>query len=154
MIFSAVLLVMVLLASGYAIFSKNPDTRYQPMRDDRGSFIKSQTNLNTELDALGQTARGNMTMKRDLDEDASSFAGSKEGYTGTTSQVPASNTSDRNLGVYSNHQAPASPGSQHNYGQNKFGQDYYDRSANATPTNNYARQGGGNQWQRGAGYDH
>lgn len=153
MIFSAVLLVMVLLASGYAIFSKNPDTRYQPMRDDRGSFIKSQTNLNTELDALGQTARGNnnMTMKRDLDEDTSSFAGSgtKEGYTASTSQVH--NGSDRNLGVYSDHQAPASPGSQHN-AQRQYAPDYgFDRSA--TPTNSY-RPAGGNQWQRGAGYDH
>ena len=51
--FALVLLLMVLVATCYAIFSKNPDTRYQPMRDDRGSFIKSQTNLNTELDALG-----------------------------------------------------------------------------------------------------
>ena len=111
-IFAAVLLVMVLLASGYAIFSKNPDTRYQPMRDDRGSFIKSQTNLNTELDALGQTARGNnMTMKRDLDEDTSSFSASKEGF---TNQVQPHNGSDRNLGVYSQHDAPASPGAQYN----------------------------------------
>ncbi|KAJ5706918.1 hypothetical protein N7488_006719 [Penicillium malachiteum] len=58
--FSLVLLVLVLIASVYAICSKNPDIRYQPMRDDRGSFIKSQTQLNTELDALGATARGDM----------------------------------------------------------------------------------------------
>ena len=57
-IFAAVLLVMVLVSSIYAIFSKNPETRYQPMRDDRGSFIKSQQQLTTELDALGATARG------------------------------------------------------------------------------------------------
>jgi Transient receptor potential (TRP) ion channel len=54
----AVLLIMVLVASVYAIVSKNPETRYQPMRDDRGSFIKSQSALTTELDALGATARG------------------------------------------------------------------------------------------------
>ena len=58
--FALVLLILVLVATAYAIFSKNPDTRYQPMRDDRGSFIKSQTQLNTELDALGVTARGDM----------------------------------------------------------------------------------------------
>lgn len=57
-IFAIVLLILVLIASGFAIFSKNPETRYQPMRDDRGSFIKSQAALTTELDALGATARG------------------------------------------------------------------------------------------------
>ena len=57
-IFAFVLLVLVLIASVYAITSKDPDTRYQPMRDDRGSFIKSQSALTTELDALGATARG------------------------------------------------------------------------------------------------
>ncbi|KAI1978015.1 putative flavin carrier protein 3 [Ophidiomyces ophidiicola] len=56
--FALILLILVLIASIYAVVSKNPDTRYQPMRDDRGSFIKSQTQLTTELDALGATARG------------------------------------------------------------------------------------------------
>jgi Transient receptor potential (TRP) ion channel len=58
MIFAFVLLIMVLVSSAYAITSKNPETRYQPIRDDRGSFIKSQQQLTTELDALGATARG------------------------------------------------------------------------------------------------
>lgn len=58
-VFATVILLMVIWASIWALLSKNPDTRYQPMRDDRGSFIKSQTNLGTtELDALGATARG------------------------------------------------------------------------------------------------
>lgn len=59
-VFALVLLIMVLWASISAILSKNPDTRYQPMRDDRGSFIKSNSNnnLNDELDALGAAARG------------------------------------------------------------------------------------------------
>ncbi|EMC92486.1 hypothetical protein BAUCODRAFT_292735 [Baudoinia panamericana UAMH 10762] len=56
--FSTILLLIVLIASIIAVVAKNPDTRYQPMRDDRGSFIKSQTHLTTELDALGATARG------------------------------------------------------------------------------------------------
>ena len=59
-VFAAILLILVFVASVYAICSKNPDTRYQPMRDDRGSFIKSQSALTTELDALGVTARGDM----------------------------------------------------------------------------------------------
>merc|ERR1712054_519250 len=37
-IFSLVLLIIVLIASVVAVCAKNPDTRYQPMRDDRGSF--------------------------------------------------------------------------------------------------------------------
>ena len=77
-VFALVLLLLVLIATGYAVFSKNPDTRYQPMRDDRGSFIKSQSQLNTELDALGVTARGDMAQKgyygRDLDDDGDSFS--------------------------------------------------------------------------------
>ena len=76
-VFALVLLILVLISSFYAIFSKNPDTRYQPMRDDRASFTKSQTQLNTELDALGATARGNSKgpyKMRDLDDDASSYS--------------------------------------------------------------------------------
>ncbi|KAE9976963.1 hypothetical protein BLS_001738 [Venturia inaequalis] len=59
-VFALVLLIMVLWASISAILSKNPDTRYQTMRDDRGSFIKSTSkhNLHDELDALGAAARG------------------------------------------------------------------------------------------------
>lgn len=80
LVFTAVLLFLVIFSSSYAIFVKNPDTRYQPMRDDRGSFIKSQTqlNVNTELDALGATARGPMVQTtykpHDLDDDEDSYS--------------------------------------------------------------------------------
>ncbi|KAE8147398.1 hypothetical protein BDV25DRAFT_169113 [Aspergillus avenaceus] len=57
-VFSLVMLILILVASICALLSKNPDNRYQPMRDDRGSFIRSQNQLITELDALGATARG------------------------------------------------------------------------------------------------
>lgn len=77
--FATVLILMVMFATGYAVFMKNPDTRYQPMRDDRGSFIKSATQLNQELDALGATARGDMVQTsynkaRDLDDDDDSYS--------------------------------------------------------------------------------
>lgn len=75
--FAIILILMVLFATCWAIFSKNPDTRYQPMRDDRGSFIKSQTQLNTELDALGATARGDMQQtayKGRLSDDEDSYS--------------------------------------------------------------------------------
>jgi hypothetical protein len=74
--FSLVLLILVLIATTYAFIRKNPDTRYQPMQDDRASFIKSATALNTELDALGATARGDQKggykqHHLDLDDDES-----------------------------------------------------------------------------------
>ncbi|KAI9851241.1 MAG: hypothetical protein M1838_004160 [Thelocarpon superellum] len=72
-VFALILLILVLVSSMYAIFSKNPDNRYQPMRDDRASFIKSTTTLNNELDALGATARGDLK-RRDLDDDDDSFS--------------------------------------------------------------------------------
>jgi Transient receptor potential (TRP) ion channel len=58
-VFAVVILLMVIWSSTLAIMSKNPDTRYKPMLDDRGSFMKSQSNvLLSDLDALGATARG------------------------------------------------------------------------------------------------
>ena len=112
-VFALVLLIMLLISSGYAIFSKNPDTRYQPMRDDRGSFIKSQTNFNTELDALGATARGDMRMKRDLDGDDSDSVSSNARQQNQAAQVPlptSAATSTRNVDQYGHPpQSPANP---------------------------------------------
>merc|ERR1711964_518322 len=44
-IFVFVLLIIVLVASTLSVIRKDPETRYQPMGDNRGSFIKSQTTL-------------------------------------------------------------------------------------------------------------
>ena len=85
-VFALVLLILVLVSSFYAIFSKNPDTRYQPMRDDRASFIKSQTTLNNELDALGATARGDLKTgykSRDHFDDDESFVSGSLGPNGS-----------------------------------------------------------------------
>lgn len=68
-VFALVILVLVLWTSVSAVVSKNPETRYQPMQDDRSSFIKSQSKLNTELDALGATARGNIARRMPIDDD-------------------------------------------------------------------------------------
>ncbi|WPH01670.1 TRP-domain-containing protein [Acrodontium crateriforme] len=95
-VFSTVLLIMVLVASIMALTAKNPETRYQPMRDDRGSFIKSQTQLTTELDALGATARGEPKggyakpgARFDDDEDSvSSHSNQQTAYSGRTGQAP------------------------------------------------------------------
>jgi len=75
--FSLVLLILVAIATVYAFLRKNPDTRYQPVSDDRASFIKSQTALNTELDALGATARGDKAGYKhnlDLEDDGDSWS--------------------------------------------------------------------------------
>ncbi|TQS37302.1 hypothetical protein Golomagni_02228 [Golovinomyces magnicellulatus] len=75
-VFSLVLLILVLIATVYAFIRQNPDSRYQPMSDDRASFIKSQTQLTTELDALGVTARGDKAGYKhnlDLDDDNESW---------------------------------------------------------------------------------
>ncbi|CZT43219.1 related to Calcium_related spray protein [Rhynchosporium secalis] len=56
-IFVFVILIIVLVASTMSIVRKDPETRYQPMGDNRGSFIKSQTTLTAELDMLAATAR-------------------------------------------------------------------------------------------------
>lgn len=55
------------------------------MRDDRASFIKSQTTLNNELDALGATARGDLKTgykSRDHFDDDDSFTSSSVGPNG------------------------------------------------------------------------
>jgi hypothetical protein len=57
-IFAFVLLLVVLFAVIFSVVRSNPDTRYQPISDNRASFIKSQMTLPTELDQLGNSARG------------------------------------------------------------------------------------------------
>ncbi|KAK5957583.1 putative flavin carrier protein 3 [Knufia fluminis] len=111
-IFIFVLLIMVLVSSIYAIASKNPETRYQPMRDDRGSFIKSQSALTTELDALGATARGDdkssypQQAKEIDDETSSSDSLSRP----ATQPNRFSNQNLQPTNTYTPSQAPASPG--------------------------------------------
>jgi hypothetical protein len=66
--FALAILLHVIWALIMGIISKNPETRYRPVHDDRGSFMKSQNNVVTELDALGMTARGEKSRRMDLDD--------------------------------------------------------------------------------------
>jgi hypothetical protein len=101
--FALTLLLLVLIASVYAILSKDPDMRYQPMRDDRGSFIKSQTQLTTELDALGATARGDIKPSHfKFDDDAESFS------SGNGASIHRSYP-ENGYNIPNSRQAPASP---------------------------------------------
>lgn len=77
--FSLILLIMVIVSTTIIFFRKNPDARYHVMGDDRASFMKSQTQLNTttELDALAATARGDKGGYKshlDLDDDNESLS--------------------------------------------------------------------------------
>ncbi len=70
--FTLIFLLMTIITTAIIFFKNNPDSRYQYMADDRASFMKSHTALatNTELDALGATARGTGL---DLDDDEMSI---------------------------------------------------------------------------------
>ncbi|KAF2671609.1 TRP-domain-containing protein [Microthyrium microscopicum] len=58
-IFAGTIVIMTIITAARAIISKDPDSQYQAMPDDRVSFVKSSTALETtELEALGKTARG------------------------------------------------------------------------------------------------
>lgn len=78
-VFALVLLVMLIVTTVIVLIRKNPDARYQFMADDRASFMKSQTQLNTttELDALAATARGDKHGYKagfDMDDDNDSVS--------------------------------------------------------------------------------
>lgn len=145
---------MLLVSSGFALFTKNPDTRYQPMRDDRGSFIKSQTQLNTELDALGATARGegkgaHSTSRSRLDDD-DEFSPAEE-----QRQMAAKE------GAFNEHYQPSPQRTDPN-GISPVQQSYYERPQynnqgyNQPMRNdvNYRQANNSSPWQRGAGYEH
>jgi len=179
-IFIFVLLIMVLVSSIYAIASKNPETRYQPMRDDRTSFIKSQSALTTELDALGETARGTgkdpyPTHIKDIDDETSSSDSLSR--PATTPRRPLSNqhlpAQQQYTAYTSSLLAPSSPQMQQTAGHNvsrpttapgpqqSFSRPqqapYPPRSAHGGyPAQNFNRQSdnrSASPWQRGAGYD-
>ncbi|EME83421.1 uncharacterized protein MYCFIDRAFT_59071 [Pseudocercospora fijiensis CIRAD86] len=160
--FSTILLIIVLVASIIAITAKNPDTRYQPMRDDRGSFIKSQTQLNTELDALGATARGESKHGFNANKSGARIEDDDDSWSGGSS---TERQKEAQAGGYG-YNPPRSPMSAHTpaypASDNGSGRHLppYDRSATASP---YSVGGGQNRfrqpgaspspWQRGAGYE-
>ncbi|KAL7916254.1 TRP domain-containing protein [Trichoderma velutinum] len=169
-IFSLVLLLMVIASTVYSIIRKNPDARYQFMADDRASFMKSQTQLNsgaaTELDALAVTARGDKAGYKLDDEEASITSNEVRHPTDTTAMTyapqsmtnqpfyqPARSVSPVNPSVplfpandqlshssLGHGQSPASIGRTPSYGSN-------------TSPGGYRSQNNASPWQRGAGYD-
>lgn len=171
-VFALVLLILVLIASVYAVVSKNPDTRYQPMRDDRGSFIKSQTQLNTELDALGATARGDTKPgyhNNPFDDDTASISSGNGAAVGpqmanTHNQHSVTQASrspvDPSVPLFpsnaSSHHA-ASPGGYDQIGRTPSPAAHSIENApvgQSALATTYRAQNNASPWQRGAGYDH
>lgn len=164
-VFSLVLLILVLVASGFAIFSGNPDKRYQPMRDDRGSFIKSQTGLGTtELDALGATARGDGSTPwkgARIEDDEESWSGdsservggNNSAMAGRYADVPRSPVDPSVTSFPSDNSIPRHDPPM--YMSEKGGYSNVDVRSNASsPRPPYNGQSNASPWQRGAGYDH
>lgn len=181
-VFALVILLMVLWSSIWALISKNPDTRYQPMRDDRGSFIKSQTNLGTtELDALGATARGDgkistyaaerKRMELDDDDDLSGSSTNVSQVDGRPTTRSGATINDAGSGFFG--QPPrtpvepaqpmlaASPGGYRSQSPNGHPEQYRpgsrsQQSVNNLPSGNGAQQfrnqNNASPWQRGVGY--
>ena len=153
-VFSTVLLIIVLVSSTIAITSKNPDTRYQPMRDDRGSFIKSQSQLTTELDALGATARGeskhgfNQSKARIEDDDDDSWSG------GSSNQMRQQHQQQTAYQGYGDAQPPRSPGYPTDATNGRHMPPSYQSRTGSMTNNSFRGQGASpSPWQRGAGYE-
>lgn len=166
-VFSTILLIMILVASGFAIFSKNPDTRYQPMRDDRGSFIKSQSQLTTELDALGATARGEgkhagwKSGGTRIEDDEDSWSGSSDPRVGGNHSSMAGRYNDppRSPADPSVMSFPTDNGSARHappmYTNEKTGYSQANvRSQSSSPAPGFRDNVRASPWQRGAGYEH
>ncbi|KAK5987260.1 Flavin carrier protein 2 [Cladobotryum mycophilum] len=179
--FALILLLMVIVSATFSFFRKNPDARYQFMADDRASFMKSQTQLNTttELDALAATARGDKggyNKQLDLDDDNESL--SSEDLRRRTDQQPmtygASASNSQNSFAQRprspvNPSMPLFPAGQPNQNAfrtaspNPYPNPYTNSGApltqqrshdNTSPGGGYRSQNNVSPWQRGAGYEH
>jgi uncharacterized membrane protein len=76
-VFALILLILVIVSCAYAFFSKDPEARYQPMRDDRSSFIRNAKESTTELDALAANVRGDGKEARDWSSEMGPRAGAQ-----------------------------------------------------------------------------
>lgn len=102
--FATILLILIISSCCYALFAKNPDVRYQRMKDERNSYLKSKINLdsNTELEHISSNSshgrRKEMFSEADVTDDYNKNLDS-HGYPSSTSLIPPSTLN------------PATPGS-------------------------------------------
>ncbi|RMJ03482.1 hypothetical protein BHE90_015521 [Fusarium euwallaceae] len=168
--FALILLLMLIVSTTIVFFRKNPDARYQFMADDRASFMKSQTQLNTttELDALAATARGDKTgynKHLDLDEEDSMSSESLRRRAEMNNQsqssfhrgdAPPRSPVNPSMPLFPADGRPQSPfrsASPSPY-QQSGSPLVQQRSNNNSSPGGYRSQNSASPWQRGAGYDH
>ncbi|KAM6507540.1 putative flavin carrier protein 3 [Fusarium solani] len=168
--FALILLLMLIVSTTIVFFRKNPDARYQFMADDRASFMKSQTQLNTttELDALAATARGDKTgynKHLDLDEEDSMSSESLRRRAEMNNQsqssfhrgdAPPRSPVNPSMPLFPADGRPQSPfrsASPSPY-QQSGSPLVQQRSNNNSSPGGYRSQNNASPWQRGAGYDH
>jgi len=172
--FSLILLLMLIVTTSIILFHNNPDTRYPAMKDDRMSFMKSNSQLHAsnELDALAATARGDSKVFQD-DNDSlmSSPANAQPRQTPSppnstrASQVPPVVASDSPAGSlinverdpYLKHRASLSMRSMRAPSPFAAGESSNSVSRNSHHSGQmvgYRSANSPSPWQRGAGYDH
>ncbi|GAB1194239.1 hypothetical protein APSETT444_003483 [Aspergillus pseudonomiae] len=173
-ILTLILIIVILIASIMALVSKNPDNKYQVMKDD-GSSIMSRTHM-TELDALGAAARGSSDQNRKQNP----FAHNEVPPNHANGLQPSDRTSPSHM-TGANH-SPSSPldpsvplfpssytrsaspyeSGDYNLSPSEYSQpgvSPVNRGYNVSPIHTpspHAYRAGNNAtpWQRGAGYDH
>ncbi|KAG6172849.1 hypothetical protein E4U26_007540 [Claviceps purpurea] len=160
--FSLILLLMVMISTAVTFFRKNPDARYQFMADDRASFMRSQTHLNTttELDALAATARGDKGGYKsglDLDDDDGHLHPSH-----SMNRSPSPVNPSMPLFPASREPSPFRPASPAGHmglsgggAQSPGGQSLGGQSPGGQPPSGsgYRKVNNSSPWKRGAGYD-
>ncbi|KAB8074412.1 hypothetical protein BDV29DRAFT_173699 [Aspergillus leporis] len=175
-ILTLILIIVILIAAIMALVSKNPDDKYQPMKDD-GSSIMSRTHM-TELDALGAAARGSPSPTQKQNPFIHSEIPSSDSY----GLHPSDRSSpDHMTGAAHSPSSPLDPSvplfpssdsrsvSPHvNSGDNSLSPSEYHRQPGAPPVNGgynvspvstpsphaYRTANNASPWQRGAGYEH
>jgi uncharacterized membrane protein len=182
-VFALVLLILVIVSCVYAFVSKDPETRYQPMRDDRSSFMRSGKESSTELDALAANVKGDGKETKEYSADP--FANREGGAQSPVEQYgrfrpmsqisgsrPTTNQSNQTFtAVPPNQQYMAPHNRSRDYSQSgssrgpspvrgaPTGPRNYEGYSNAygvrseSPAPRPPGSSGGDMWKRGVGYD-
>ncbi|KAG7897469.1 hypothetical protein KL935_005094 [Ogataea polymorpha] len=102
-IFAAILLIFTIVTCTLALIRKNPDTRYEPIKDDRLAFIPNERGeggkVEYELAALGATAMRGHDRNSYLIENLS---GSNAGLAPSPEQKMSDSTSGSSVNPFSN----------------------------------------------------
>ena len=176
--FALVLLVLVIVSVAFAIFDKDPEMRYQPMRDDRSSFIRNAKESSTELDALAANVKGDGKEMKEWDAESRARGGAHSPEEQYGRFRPMSQATMRSF-LDSSHNAsftsvPQTSHSNDGFGAPPFGRPpqsgmrppvrgprdydgytnmYGARSESPVPRPRTPGSSGGDMWKRGVGFD-